>query len=976
MSGVPGGPAPAPGTARAVTPGLPADDDALVAAVVGAVVAGDGERVLALLTAQPERDRKRLSERLRVQARAALPILSRDRPEDVNWALELVTLCTGSPAEYHPSALGHALRRTDEAADGALALAARAAASRPPSWRTRMLRGLLSLGPDGVAWELTSRLAEAGAVEPSPDGAHLPGLWVAHTPTTLATAVARRPVVREEAWASLRVDATSTLYCHLAASQQDLAAWFAAFFRVLDVDRPGNRARLVDECLVRLHAVRTVPQARLFVETLGHLRLADDEVAARQDRYLALLAAPCPSGVKVAHEALRRLLAAGVLDGAGLVEASPDALARPEKGLVKAHLRLLADAVKGKAADPAAVADVLAAALDPERPDLATATAVALRRCAAAIDGPGRAGVGAVVASRVPLPWPDLLTALGPELAPRPVPAARAPGSDDAATPHGDGAAPAVRTPDPPAPVDLPEPGALAVPADADETCDLVAALLEELDDPVATELALAGMVRWRDVRPVAARAVAHRAVQQIDTWGPYPHSLGSAFLAVVLRWLDPALLRHERFRPPPGGLVLQGWVTRTEDVPRGATARHVVRVTTGTAPVVTGCGWELVDPVPLPAVLQQARLLEVQRLLGGRRGVLLATPSRSDGTLDAATLEGRLEALATQPARPRRWPFPRRGPAADAATPHDVALAVLRLRPEDRPALAARPGEEAPTGLAALAALGAPEAWRRVVEPVGGGLGTYGLVPRPAAVWRGPDLAGRLDAPLLGWCDTGTVAPYWDRGAAYGDRDRSTGAALSGAALSLPHEPDLLAAHLQPVLSFWLEKPQAPLGGVTRALGATTAPLGGPAAAALVWLAAAKDVTVRTAAAEALAAAAQRGTLTGATVGRGLVDVLGPDAGPFAGARPKLTRVASTLADTARLGPAADRLVLDALVVMLPVLHDLRGAAELLDVAVGCAERRGVPVPLPPGLAALAAASSSTRTAAAARRLAAVGTR
>ncbi|WP_216699383.1 hypothetical protein, partial [Actinotalea ferrariae] len=270
--------------------------------------------------------------------------------------------------------------RTAPPAAAALARAARAAASRPPAWRTRMLRGLLVLGPDGVAWELASRLGEAGALEPFPDGAHLPGLWAAHTPATLAVAIGRRPVVREEAWASLRLDATSTQFFYLAGPDPDLEAWFADLFRALDVDRPENRDRLVGECLVRLHAVRTVPQARLFVEVLAHLRLEDDEVAARQDRYLALLAASCPSGVKVAHEALRRLLAAGRLDGTGLAEASADVLTRPEKGLVKAHLRLLADALRAGAVALSAAAAVLAEALDPDRPDLAVAVAAVLRR--------------------------------------------------------------------------------------------------------------------------------------------------------------------------------------------------------------------------------------------------------------------------------------------------------------------------------------------------------------------------------------------------------------------------------------------------------------------------------------------------------------------------------------------------------------------------------------------------------------------
>jgi len=105
------------------------------------------------------------------------------------------------------------------------------------------------------------------------------------------------------------------------------------------------------------------------------------------------------------------------------------------------------------------------------------------------------------------------------------------------------------------------------------------------------------------------------------------------------------------------------------------------------------------------------------------------------------------------------------------------------------------------------------------------------------------------------------------------------------------------------------------------------------------------------------------------------LLRLVGPDAGPFFAhesdaAPPKLSRIASTLKDTARINEHSERLVLDAIVGCLAHLKDMRGAFALLEIAAEIAERRGIRVDLPEPLAGLAAGRSTTRLADEARRL------
>jgi hypothetical protein len=348
--------------------------------------------------------------------------------------------------------------------------------------------------------------------------------------------------------------------------------------------------------------------------------------------------------------------------------------------------------------------------------------------------------------------------------------------------------------------------------------------------------------------------------------------------------------------------------------------------------------------------MLTYRRTVELRSFV--RTGVqLLSTPTSVDGSIDGDTLLRRLHQ-----------------PLAPGATwaPHDLGTALLRLDPTDRAELVRTGAVRVPDSLRSLGT----RRWtreRRTWEA--SGLRT----PSDATVWLAQDAEpGSPDDPVRGWLDTSTVVTGWDDQTSGADwRDPRWGAGPAHWATVLVHDPDLLAAHLVPLLAFWSEKPTADLVRVVRVLGSARARLGAPATGALVRFAGYRDVTVRTAAAEAIADASRSGRLDAAVLGAELVALVGPDNdGTECDPRPKLNRVVATLTDAARIHDHAEVAVLDALRELLPVADRLRGSADAIELAAQLAELRGIPVTLPEGLATLAAGRSSTRTAVAARRL------
>ena len=198
---------------------------------------------------------------------------------------------------------------------------------------------------------------------------------------------------------------------------------------------------------------------------------------------------------------------------------------------------------------------------------------------------------------------------------------------------------------------------------------------------------------------------------------------------------------------------------------------------------------------------------------------------------------------------------------------------------------------------------------------------------------------------------------------------------------LHLPWHPDVAAVHMQPEIGSSTELADADLAGLLRGMGERRTPLGPQATDLLCWAATYRSAHVRAAAGEAIAAGARHGILNGAELGRSVVRLVGPDAGPFlkpqshlGPAPPKLSRIAGTLADAARIADRAELAVLSAVVTALPEIRGLRGGVALLEIGAAVAERRGIRVTLPEALASLAAGRASSRLAEEARRISGVG--
>jgi len=178
------------------------------------------------------------------------------------------------------------------------------------------------------------------------------------------------------------------------------------------------------------------------------------------------------------------------------------------------------------------------------------------------------------------------------------------------------------------------------------------------------------------------------------------------------------------------------------------------------------------------------------------------------------------------------------------------------------------------------------------------------------------------------------------------------------------PSRPELIAAHVLPVLEFLPQGHTAQ--GIARVLPVLAGSAGsfGPAAhTALAYGLIARDGQDRASAAAAVTLLAARGLLDPAELGRQLSAQL--RRGGIA-----RERIISSLREAAHAG--AHREVWSALTVLLPAAlgaHDTGGTAELLVLATECAKRAGGRGSFPE-LDAVAARGRTTRVVLEARRL------
>jgi len=400
-------------------------------------------------------------------------------------------------------------------------------------------------------------------------------------------------------------------------------------------------------------------------------------------------------------------------------------------------------------------------------------------------------------------------------------------------------------------------------------------------------------------------------------------------------------------------------------DAPEGATLRRPAEEALRSTTPPKAWLWEVVEPTQTPQFLLYRRLVGVGlgHVTGGALG-LLATPTSTSGTISGDAFLSRLGQHRRLACNPRV---------------RDLRTALLRIEPADRDGvLRSITSGSVHEGLTLL--LAEPQ-WRREVARLRGGFTTVNDERADAAVWQSVDPPqGAPDDPVCGWLNTRSLVEHWgDHGFR---RALKTGATadLTMWALTLPSHPDLVATHLQPELTRWVDEADADISGVLTALALSRRPFSGPASSALVWAAGFRNTRTRSAAAEAIGTAVRHGTLAGHDLGRELLAVLGPNAGPFPMGdsyevlQPPLSRVMKTLTDASRLNDHAGFAVLAAVTELLGVAPDLKGGFAVVELAAQLAERYRVHVDLPAPLAAIASSRSSSRTAQEARRLAAAG--
>lgn len=700
---------------------------------------------------------------------------------------------------------------------------------------------------------------------------------------------------------------------------------------------PARRDAVLDGCL---SALGTAPpsEAAGFVAVLQHASLTDAEVARRQGRYAGLLLAPSTPAWTLAADALDRVLEVGALDAATLLDVTPEVLQHRTKVRVHRHLRLVEKGVERGAVDVTSAAAAVVDALDPARSDVAETLAATSGRWADGLDAGAVAELRATVSAAVPRPWPGLRVALG-TLAPRV--------DAEHASPTASGDRPADVRASEVRPVDLPALGRVHPVADLDELLVLMEEELPVRPTPVAVERALDGMVRLRlDDVPGDTRARAERAWS--SWWSSAP---GDDVAWVVRAWLaaDTPPLR--------AGRLVQGTALSDADVPPGATP-------TGSGPGGFGRTWTRVVPAHDPAFLTERRFGLVRlHHLAVAPGPLLALPSREDGTVAVDDLLARLaerEALGLEQEL------------------FDGAWALLRLPPAEHAAFLAA-AERPPRVVAWSGAVTRRAEWDRTVVR-----DAFGAQAR---VWSDPGAtAGSSDDPVRAW-----LAPDPDPdlpGSRYAAWRRSGRGATPTAATwgtTLPSHPDVLVAHVQHAVLQALHDDRADaVDELLRVLGDAREPWRRPSAWAVVTGMSVEHRASRLAASEAVGAGAARGTLPPATLTQALLDVLGPDAGPYGAttvgstgtAHPKVSRVAEGLADAARLDDRTADVVLRGLLPALPPLMGPPGGHALVAVAAQLAERLGRRCDVPAEVRDLADGRSRSRTATEARRLvAAAGT-
>jgi uncharacterized protein DUF6493 len=274
-----------------------------------------------------------------------------------------------------------------------------------------------------------------------------------------------------------------------------------------------DRSRLLDACLDAFFKDFGSSQVGWYATFHSRMAPTLDEVAARTDKYLALLATNSAHCVSLAQRACDRLLTAGRLPLAEFLAASPPLLLFPQKGIAIRQVKLLGK-VAGEPSMRAVALATAAGAFGHTRLDVQEA----------ALDLIGEFGVPAAVIAGPAAYLNPALTSKAVDLgllAPPSAPAAAA-----AAIPL---------TPAPPGDT-LPPP--LEDPA---ELIRLLTQLMEDAPDALVVERAMAGAVRLAALpesdRERLGSPLVKRAEQLTSGYARRPHAFSEGIARLALAW-------------------------------------------------------------------------------------------------------------------------------------------------------------------------------------------------------------------------------------------------------------------------------------------------------------------------------------------------------------------------------------------------------------------------------------------------------
>jgi hypothetical protein len=274
-----------------------------------------------------------------------------------------------------------------------------------------------------------------------------------------------------------------------------------------------DRERVLDATLDALARDFRPSNLKWYADLHDALEARVEELVARVERYLALVAAPAPAAMKLGLAALRALGPEVPVDG--LVRCAPAALTQKQKNLAVLALGLLGDAAEREPGARAAVLAAAAEALGHARPDVQERALDLLERFADDLPRADLLGYVDVVAPSVRGRLTRLtgieLSAPEPEVVSR-VPVAGAGG-----------------------------PRPLEAVGSVDELIDLAASLLEGRGSGDDAERFLDGVSRLCDRRPrgfEARTAGLLKRAQDPDAW--MLGGTGRGFVAVVVQaWVD-----------------------------------------------------------------------------------------------------------------------------------------------------------------------------------------------------------------------------------------------------------------------------------------------------------------------------------------------------------------------------------------------------------------------------------------------------